>query len=238
MSAGEAAVRLDQVSRHFGDEGGTTVRAVDQVSLEVPRGALTLLMGPSGSGKTTLLSLMGGLLAPTQGQIEVNGEPLARLSQPALTAFRLRQVGIVYQAFHLIDALSVVENIELPLNVAGVLRPESRARALALAGRLRLQDRLAFRPPALSGGEKQRVAIARALANDPALILADEPTGSLDARAGEDVIALLHAEAVKHGRAVVVASHDPRIGPYAEQIVRMDYGRIVAVELRRKSGRK
>ena len=160
----------------------------------------------------------------------MDGEPFGRLAQSALTAFRLRRIGVVYQAFHLIDALSVIENIELPLNVAGVVRPESWQRALELVERLDLLPRLAFRPRALSGGEKQRVAIARALANDPLLILADEPTGSLDARAGEEVIRLLHAEAVTHGRAVVVASHDPRMRRYAEQIVRMEYGCVVSVE--------
>jgi len=230
MNVSDAAVRLEQVSRHFGDEGGTIVRAVDGVSLEVHRGTLTLLEGPSGSGKTTLLSLVGGLLAPTHGEVVVDGEPFGTLAQSALTAFRLRRIGIVYQAFHLIDALSVIENIELPLNVAGVVRPESWQRALRLVERLELRERLAFRPRALSGGEKQRVAIARALANDPLLILADEPTGSLDARAGEEVIRLLHAEAVTHGRAVVVASHDPRMRRHAEQIVRMEYGCVVSVE--------
>ncbi|MBK6487413.1 MAG: ABC transporter ATP-binding protein [Gemmatimonadetes bacterium] len=231
MSEREMAVRLAHVTRVFGAVGETQVRAVDDVTLDLPRGGLTLLMGASGSGKTTLLSLIGGLIAPTAGSVVVEDMSLVGLGQPALTALRLRRIGIVFQAFHLIDALSVRENIELPMNLAGVERPESQARALQLAERFGLHDRLDFRPRALSGGEKQRVAIARALANDPAVILADEPTGSLDARAGDAVIALLHAEARQHRRAVIVASHDPRIAPFADQVVRLAFGRVDGIEV-------
>lgn len=232
MTATPMAVQLQRVSRHFGEGGETVVRAVDDITLDIPRGALTLLMGPSGSGKTTLLSLIGGLLAPTEGSVLVDGRALAALSQPALTAFRLARIGIVFQAFHLIDALDALENIELPLTLAGVARPKSGQRALQLAADLGLSSRLHFGPRALSGGEKQRVALARALANDPPIVLADEPTGSLDARAGEEVIALLHAEAVERGRAVIVASHDARMERFAGRVVRMDYGRLMSVEER------
>lgn len=227
MSAIPPAIQLRQVCRDFGDSGSGIVRAVNDVTLDIPRGSLTVLMGPSGSGKTTLLSLIGGILAPTAGSVVVDGTALAGLSQPALTAFRLRHVGIVFQAFHLIDALDVLENIELPLNLAGVARPESARRALQLAERIGLASRRHARPRTLSGGEKQRVALARALANDAPIILADEPTGSLDARAGEEVIALLHAEAVEHGRAVVVASHDPRMEQHAGRVVRMEFGKVI-----------
>jgi putative ABC transport system ATP-binding protein len=228
MNAVAPAIQLQHVCRDFGDSGSGIVRAVDDVTLDIPRRSLTVLMGPSGSGKTTLLSLIGGILAPTAGHVVVDGTVLGALSQAALTAFRLRHVGIVFQAFHLIDALDVLENIELPLNLAGVARPESARRALQLTERVGLAPRCHARPRTLSGGEKQRVALARALANDPPIILADEPTGSLDARAGEDVIALLHAEAVEHGRAVVVASHDPRMEQHAGHVVRMEFGKVVA----------
>lgn len=228
MNATAPAIQLEHAYRDFGDSGSGIVRAVDDVTLDIPRGSLTVLMGPSGSGKTTLLSLIGGLLPPSSGRVVVDGTALASLSQAALTAFRLRHVGIVFQAFHLIDALDVLENVELPLNLAGEVRPDSARRALQLTERVGLASRSHARPRTLSGGEKQRVALARALANDPPIILADEPTGSLDARAGEAVIALLHAEAVEHGRAVVVASHDPRMEQHAGCVVRMEFGRVVA----------
>jgi putative ABC transport system ATP-binding protein len=227
--SGDVAVRLAHVSRFFGPPGSGVVRAVDDVTLDLPRGTFTVLMGPSGSGKTTLLSLMGGLLSPTQGTVEAGGVPLSQLDQPALTAFRLRHVGMVFQAFHLIDALTVRENVELPLTLAGRTRPASGERAAELVERLGLGHRRDARPRALSGGEQQRCAIARALANDPVLVLADEPTGSLDERAGADVIALLHAEAATHGRSVVVASHDPRMLRDADAVVRLDYGRVAGV---------
>lgn len=220
------AVRLHDVSREF-LAGRTVVRAVAGVTLDLPRGSLTALTGPSGSGKTTLLSLIGGLLSPSAGTVESDGQMLASLDQAALTAFRLQHLGIVFQAFHLIDALTLVENVELPLTLAGKRRPESHTRAMALVERLGLAPRRDARPQALSGGEQQRCAIARALALDPPLILADEPTGSLDAQAGEEVIALLKAEAVQHGRAVVVASHDPRLLQRADRVVRMEFGRVV-----------
>jgi len=227
--SGTPAVRLAQVSRFFGDAGSTVVRAVDGVTLDAARGSLTVLMGPSGSGKTTLLSLIGGLLSPTQGTVEADGVTLSALDQPALTAYRLRHIGIVFQAFHLIDALTLLENVELPLNLAGRARPASRDRATELVDRLGLAHRRDVRPRTLSGGEQQRCAIARALANDPMLVLADEPTGSLDARSGEEVIALLHAEAADRGRAVVVASHDPRMLRYADAVVTMDFGRVAGL---------
>lgn len=229
MNPTAPAIQLEHACRDFGDSGSGIVRAVDDVTLDIPRGSLTVLMGPSGSGKTTLLSLIGGLLPPSAGRVVVDGTALASLSQAALTAFRLRHVGIVFQAFHLIDALDVLENVELPLNLAGEVRPDSGRRALQLTERVGLAARSHARPRTLSGGEKQRVALARALANDPPIILADEPTGSLDARAGEEVIALLHAEAVEHGRAVVVASHDPRMEQHAGHVVRMEFGKVVAV---------
>ena len=220
------AVRLVDVRRDF-TVGDTVVRAVDGVSFEFQRGAVTALAGPSGSGKTTLLSLIGGLLPPSTGAIETDGVDLTRLDQRTLTAFRLRHLGIVFQAFHLIDALTVVENVELPLTLAGARRPESRQRAMALVERFGLAPRAGFLPRSLSGGEKQRTAIARALVADPPIVLADEPTGSLDSSAGEAVVTLLHAEAARHGRAVIVATHDPRLLRVADTTVRMEFGILV-----------
>ncbi|MFN8571231.1 MAG: ABC transporter ATP-binding protein [Gemmatimonadaceae bacterium] len=225
-----AIVRLQHVERTFRVADAAPVRALSDITLDVRAGGLTLLVGPSGSGKTTLLSIMAGLMAPTAGKVMFGDTETSSWSQAALTRHRLQHVGIVFQAFHLMDALTVIENIELPMNLAGRLRPESSDRATQLARRLGLGERLAFRTGTLSGGEKQRVAIARALANDPALILADEPTGSLDEQAGQEVIEMLHAESAVPGRAVVVASHDARIARYATTIVRMAYGRIIGDE--------
>lgn len=229
MTTPGVAVRLDRVSRRFGEEDGAVVRAVDAVSLELRRGALTLVMGPSGSGKTTLLSLAGGLLAPSEGKVEVDGTLLASLAPSELTNFRLRQVGFVFQRFRLLEALSALENIELPMSLAGIRRPASRERARVLAERVGLTGRLTGRARTLSGGEQQRVAIARALANDPPVILADEPTGSLDSHAGQVIVELLH-EAAKGGKAVLVVSHDTRIVPYADTVVRMEDGGVVGVK--------
>lgn len=224
-----AIVQLRNVCRWFEAEfPGEPVRAVDDVSLDARAGEVTVLMGPSGSGKTTLLSLIGGLLPPTSGQLEVAGVSLAALDQPALTAFRLAHVGIVFQSFHLIDALRVVENVELPMSLAGARRPATHARASALVERLGLAHRQEAMPRTLSGGEQQRCAIARALANEPTILLADEPTGSLDARAGEAVIELLRDEAKRFGRAVIVATHDARLVQVADAVIRLDYGTIVA----------
>ena len=229
MTTPGVVVRLDRVSRRFGEEDGAVVRAVDAVSLELRRGALTLVMGPSGSGKTTLLSLAGGLLAPSEGKVEVDGTLLASLAPSELTNFRLRQVGFVFQRFRLLEALSALENIELPMSLAGIRRPDSRERARVLAERVGLTGRLTGRARTLSGGEQQRVAIARALANDPPVILADEPTGSLDSHAGQVIIELLH-EAAKGGKAVLVVSHDARIVPYTDTVVRMEDGGVVGIK--------
>ncbi|UCC25770.1 MAG: ABC transporter ATP-binding protein [Gemmatimonadales bacterium] len=224
MSGPSPAVRLRGVTRSFGPIH-RVVWAVDDVTLQIPAGELTLLVGPSGSGKTTLLSLAGGLLSPDRGEVEVGGRPLASLSAVELSAFRLRHVGFVFQRFQMLEALTALENIELPLNLAGTRRPESRRRAHALAARAGLHGQHEAPSGALSGGEQQRVAIARALANDPHVLLADEPTGSLDSHAGEGIIELLH-ETASRGTAVLVASHDERWIPYADRIVRMEDGRV------------
>ena len=197
-------------------DAGVVVRAVDDVSLDVARGEIVLIIGPNGSGKTTLLSMLGGLVRPTSGSVVVDGRALHELPERELEMFRLKRVGFVFQTFRLLDALSVRENVQLVHELAGETRTVDgildRVGALHLANR---NTRM------LSGGEKQRVAIARALANDPAIILADEPTGSLDSAAGEAAIALLCDSARSDGRAVVIVSHDTRIAHHADRVVRM-----------------
>lgn len=228
MTTETVTVKLNALARVYGNDASAAVRAVDNVSLEFLRGTLTLLMGPSGSGKTTLLSLIGGLLAPTSGTVAINDIRLDTLTPSALTEFRLRHVGFVYQRFRLLDALSAIENIELPLTLAGVHRPESRRVANSLAKQVGLNNRLLSSARTLSGGEQQRVAIARALANSPPVLLADEPTGSLDSVAGQRIIELLRATATG-GVSVVVASHDMRLLPFADTVVRMEDGRVVGI---------
>jgi putative ABC transport system ATP-binding protein len=223
MSTPAPVVQLRGVTRSFGPTH-RIVRAVDDVTLEVEPGTLTLLTGPSGSGKTTLLSLAGGLLSPDRGEVHIGGRSLTSLDAKELSAFRLRHVGFVFQRFQMLEALTAVENIELPLNLAGRRRPESRDRALSLAAHVGLNSRLDAPSRTLSGGEQQRVAIARALANHPYVLLADEPTGSLDSRAGQGVIELLR-ETASRGTAVLVASHDERWIPHADRIVKMEDGR-------------
>jgi putative ABC transport system ATP-binding protein len=202
-------------------DGGGVFRAVDGVSLDVQPGEMVLIIGPNGSGKTTLLSMLGGLVRPTRGSVRVDGKALEELSQRELESFRLRKVGFVFQTFRLIDALSVRENVQLVLDLAHSERGADAM--LERTGALHLATR---NTRALSGGEKQRVAIARALANDPAIILADEPTGSLDSAAGEAAIALLHDAARRDGRAVVIVSHDTRIAQHADRVVAMVDGRL------------
>jgi putative ABC transport system ATP-binding protein len=226
MTAGPCVVRVRNLSRSFQDGDAEPVHAVRDVSFDVRAAEVTLITGASGSGKTTLLSLLGGLIPPTSGDVELLGRRLHDLPQAALTHLRLHSIGYVFQAFRLIDALSVAENVELAMNIAGVRRPGSQARAVDLLGRFGLGARLAFQPAKLSAGEKQRVAIARALANDPPLILADEPTGSLDSRSGQRVIETLRDAAHLHGRAILIVSHDPRIRGYADHVFEMEDGRL------------
>ena len=202
-------------------DAGGVFRAVDGVSLDVQRGEMVLIIGPNGSGKTTLLSMLGGLVRPTRGSVRADGRALEEMSERELEHFRLCRVGFVFQTFRLLDALSVRENVQLVLDLAG-----SRAKAEAILERVDALHLAERNTRALSGGEKQRVAVARALANDPAIVLADEPTGSLDSAAGEAAIALLHDAARRDGRAVVIVSHDTRVARHADRVVRMADGRV------------
>ena len=213
------------VTKVFG-QGPTEVRAVDGVDLQVTAGELVLIMGPSGSGKTTLLTMFGGLLRPTSGSIRLAGTDITKLSDGDLVPIRRSSVGFIFQSFNLWETLSVEENVELALNMAGVGGAAARRRARALLTERGLAERLHFRARSLSGGEKQRVSIARALANEPRLILADEPTANLDSKYGRDVMKLLHDTSRSGGRSVVVVSHDQRIREVADRVVWLEDGRI------------
>lgn len=213
------------VTKIFGS-GATAVHAVDDVSLDVRRGELVLIKGPSGSGKTTLLSILGALMSPTSGTVALMGTEIATLSQSALAHLRARQIGFVFQAYNLLSALSVEQNILFPARLAG--RDFGQAMKLAdrLILRLNLDSRRHARPDQLSGGEKQRVAVARALINDAPLILADEPTGNLDSQRGLEVAMILHDIAREGGKAVVIVTHDPRIEDIADRILWLEDGKL------------
>ena len=205
--------------------GHTTVQAVRDVSLELRRGELVLILGPSGSGKTTLLSMLGGLLRPTAGRISVDGEAITAMNERRLPDVRARKIGFIFQAFNLLGALTAQENVLFPTTLTAA-SGDPRERAATLLDRLGLGARRDFRPRDLSGGEKQRVAIARALINDPPLILADEPTGNLDSKHGQEVAMILHELARDDGRTVLIVTHDPRLEEIADRILWLEDGEL------------
>ncbi len=219
-------IHTENLTRVYGS-GETAVVALDHVNLTVEEGQFVAVMGPSGCGKSTLLHLIGGLDRPTEGRVVLNGYDLGRLSDDALTALRRRKIGFVFQFFNLIPVLTALENAALPLLLDGVKAEAARRRAAEWLDRMGLGDRLHHRPDQLSAGQQQRVAIARALVTEPALILADEPTGNLDSRAGDEIAALLRRIVSEWGRTVLLVTHDPRIAAYADRIIFLKDGRIV-----------
>jgi putative ABC transport system ATP-binding protein len=220
-----ALVRARALRKDYGNGQGL-VRAVDGVDLDVARGETLAVMGPSGCGKSTLLHLLGGLDRPSAGELWLAGRRFDRLSERALAQLRRHEVGFVFQAYHLMDELTAQENVELPALLAGRTPGEARRRAQQLLDQVGLADRAKHLPSALSGGQRQRVAIARALANQPQLVLADEPTGNLDSTATLDVLRLfetLHAT----GLTLVIVTHDERIAATADRLISMRDGSFV-----------
>jgi putative ABC transport system ATP-binding protein len=211
------------LTKTFG-QGDLTVTAVGGVDLDVHAGEVVLIMGPSGSGKTTLLLMLGAMLRPTTGAIQVDGLDIAHAPERRLPGLRAHRFGFVFQDFNLLSALTVAENVELACNLAGVTGHAARQRARVLLERVGLGRRLGFRPEQLSGGEKQRVAIARALANDPPVLLADEPTANLDSAIGRQVARLLRQLATEDRRAVVIVSHDSRLEEIADRVLWLEDG--------------
>jgi putative ABC transport system ATP-binding protein len=221
-SSGAPVVRAQGLRKEYGNGGGL-VRAVDEVDLQVDPGEALAIMGPSGCGKSTLLHLLGGLDRPSAGEVLVAGRRVDRLSERGLAQFRRHDVGFVFQAFHLMDELTAEENVELPALLAGRSPRQARQRARQLLDQVGLSDRVGNLPSALSGGQRQRVAIARALANEPRVVLADEPTGNLDSAATLEVLRLfedLHTA----GITLVVATHDERIAATADRMISMRDG--------------
>ena len=219
----EFVLKAENLVKTFGS-GHTEVRAVDDVSLSLKQGELVLVMGPSGSGKTTMLSILGGLLRPTSGQVFIDGTNISALDESKLPMVRARSVGFIFQAFNLLDALTVEENILFPARLIRGGQKEAAIRAADLIERLKLGPRRTALPQTLSGGEKQRVAIARALINTPPLILADEPTGNLDSTSGQEVMMILHDIARDEGRSIILVTHDPRVEDVADRILWLEDG--------------
>jgi ABC-type lipoprotein export system ATPase subunit len=217
--------RARGLRKEYGKEAGL-VRAVDGVDLEVAAGETVAVMGPSGCGKSTLLQLLGGLDRPTGGELYLAGHRIDQMSEKALARLRRDVIGFVFQAFHLMDELTAAENVELPALLAGHSPRAARRRAASLLEQVGLGDRVGFLPSALSGGQRQRVAIARALANQPLVVLADEPTGNLDSAATLEVLRLfdsLHSA----GQTLVIVTHDARIAATADRLISMRDGAFV-----------
>lgn len=216
-------IELRNVVKDYG--AGSATRAVDDVSLAIHPGQVTLLMGPSGSGKTTLISIMGAILRPTSGQVWIDGAEISQWDESQLPAVRLRHIGFIFQSFNLVPTLSVIENVELALGLKQVRGAEANRLAKELLHQVGLSAKAHRRPADLSGGEKQRVAIARALAGNPSVVLADEPTAALDSVSGRVVMETLRAQAAQ-GRAVLIVTHDSRSLPYADRVIKIEDGRI------------
>lgn len=218
-----STLEVSHVTKRYGS-GAAEVIAVRDVSLSVSPGEIVLIMGPSGSGKTTLLSMLGALLRPTEGEIHLNGNFISAMKENRLPDIRLRQFGFIFQDFNLLSALTVLENVAIVAELAGEKSKAARTKALSLLNELGLGERLNFLPEKLSGGEKQRVAIARALVNNPALILADEPTANLDSKIGHEIMRLLRSIAKVQGHSVVIVSHDQRIKDIADRVLWLEDG--------------
>ena len=218
-------LELKEVTKTYGT-GRAALKAVEGVSFSIAAGEVVVIMGPSGSGKTTMLSISGALLSPTSGSVWVAGKELNRLGARELSRTRLRHIGFVFQSFNLLSSLTAIENVMVPMTLAGVSRREARKRAENLLKELGLGERLAHYPNELSGGEKQRVAVGRSVANNPQLILADEPTGNLDSKSGHFVAELLRNIAKVQGKGVVIVSHDMRIVDIADRVLWLEDGRL------------
>jgi putative ABC transport system ATP-binding protein len=216
-------LHVEHVTKRYG-EGQTAVVAVRDVSLDVASGEVILIMGPSGSGKTTLLLMLGALLRPTEGIIDVGGATISALPERRLPAIRLRRFGFVFQDFNLLSALTALENVALVAQLASVTKKEAHRRAELILAQMGLERRLHFLPEKLSGGEKQRVAIARALVNDPAIVLADEPTANLDSKIGHEIMRVLRRIAKEQARSVIIVSHDQRIKDIADRVLWLEDG--------------
>ena len=208
-------------------QGGRPLEVLKGVDLRVEPGEFLAIMGPSGSGKSTLLNLIGALDRPTSGRVLINGVDLSTLNDNQLARLRNREIGFIFQFFNLIQRMDALSNVELPLVIAGVGREERRRRALSLLDQVGLGDRVHHKPNQLSGGEQQRVAIARALANDPDLLLADELTGNLDSKTGDEIMSLLRDLNQEQGKTFILITHDPTVGQRTDRLLTLRDGELV-----------
>ncbi|MCO5044024.1 MAG: ABC transporter ATP-binding protein [Kiritimatiellae bacterium] len=225
----QAIVQIRGLCRAY-RQGDIEVVALNNISLDIPEGGFTALMGPSGSGKSTLLHIIAGIDRPTSGSCVVRGVNVAELSETELAGWRNSQIGFIFQTFNLIPVLSAFENVEMPLLLTGLSGAERRAHVEAALELVGLQDRMHHLPRQLSGGQEQRVAIARALVTDPTLIVADEPTGNLDARAAADVLELLTVLNRDAGKTIIMVTHDPKAAGFARRMLHLEKGELLRDE--------
>lgn len=221
----DPVVRAVNVKKHYGS-GEALVRAVDGITCDVERGEYVSIVGPSGSGKSTFFNLIGALDKPTEGSVYVNSVELSQLSPRELAFLRCHQIGYIFQTFNLITVRTALENVTLPMVFAGVNPEEAEQKGMGLLDRVGLAHRYHHRPAELSGGQQQRVAIARALANDPAIILADEPTGNLDQTTGGEIVELLRVLNQEKGVTVISATHDPKMVQASDRVISIRDGRL------------
>lgn len=224
-------LKIEHLSKIYG-KGDTEVRALDDVSFTVPKGQFVAIIGPSGSGKSTLLHILGGVDTPTDGHVYVDGTDITTLDETALAIFRRRQIGLIYQFYNLIPILTVEENMTLPLLLDG--KKVDRAHFDSLVQVLGLQHRLGHLPSELSGGQQQRVSIGRALMNNPAILLADEPTGNLDSKNSKEIVELLRQFNKALNQTVIIITHDERIALDADRVIAVEDGKIVKDEVIRQ----
>src|SRR5437588_539002 len=224
--AGNVIVRVSEVHKFF-TRGSEQIDVLNDLSLEVPEGEFLALMGPSGSGKTTLLNLIAGLDRPSQGEVWVGGDQISEMSEGQLAKWRTRHIGFIFQFYHLLPVLTAYENVELPLLLLPLSTKQRRQQVLTALDLVGLSDRLKHRPGQLSGGQQQRVGIARAIVTDPTLIVADEPTGDLDARSAEEILNLLCELQKSLQKTIILVTHDPRAPPRAQRVLHLEKGQLV-----------
>jgi putative ABC transport system ATP-binding protein len=230
-------VQTQNLTKTYGS-GATAVTALDHVNIHIDTGEFVAIMGPSGCGKSTLLHLLGGLDTPSKGDVLIDGASITEMPDDKLTELRRRKIGFVFQFYNLIPVLTAAENAALPVTLDGVRPAEAAAKAKEWLARFGLGERLSSRPDQLSGGQQQRVAIARALVAEPSLILADEPTGNLDTRAGDEIAGLLRNVSKQYNRTIIMVTHDPRIAAYADRIIFLKDGVVVDETLLEKKNNK
>lgn len=225
----DTIIEMEELARHY-EMGGVTVKALDGVDLKIGRGEYVSIVGPSGSGKTTLFNMIGGLDRPSNGSVYIDGVDISKLDAYELAWLRCRKIGYIFQTFNLIPVLSALENVALPTVFAGVPRDEGLNKAEKLLSSVGLGERVHHRPTELSAGQQQRVAIARAMANDPAIILADEPTGNLDLNTGMEIIDLLHGLNKMRGMTLIAATHDLKMIKASDRIIWLRDGKVEKIE--------